>query len=226
MIGINLRHRDPPGFHIRDANLDDVEALTQLWYDSFHRSHKFLHYATPDDAETREWLNEVWTMGIQAGPEVLRTFVVEDLNEGGRLAAFCRIHVPQLDGNQDIPMPELPAGHDLEIADALWGGMARNRAAIMGKQLHWMGEFLGVDAPYQKRGLATPLLDWICQQADATGLEIYIDATAVGIPIYEKHYGFRPVKRLEMPKRPGKYDSYAVVAMVRPPLRPVFRSRL
>lgn len=89
-----------------------------------------------------------------------------------------------------------------------------------------MGEFLGVDEPYQKRGLATPLLDWICQQADATGLEIYIDATAVGIPIYEKHYGFRPVKRLEMPKRPGKYDSYAVVAMVRPPLRPVFRSRL
>lgn len=76
-------------------------------------------------------------MGIVAGPDVMRTFVVEDLSQGNKLVAFSRWHVPQADGNQDIPMPPIPAHWDPEITEELWGGMAQNRARIMGQKPHW-----------------------------------------------------------------------------------------
>lgn len=137
MISADFNPKSPPGFNIRDATLDDVNDITRLWYISFNQSHKFFHYATPDNAETRAWLDQIWILGIKAGPSVFRTFVVEDLSKDKKLVAFCRIHLPQPDGNQNIPMPDFPAGYDPVIADGLWGQMERNRASIMGKQLHW-----------------------------------------------------------------------------------------
>ena len=130
-------HRPPPGFRVRDAGLTDVESITNIWYASFNPTHKFFDYATPDDAATRQWFNELWTMGIQAGPGVIRTFVVENLSQENKLVAFSRWHVPQADGSQDIPMPPIPAHWDPEITDALWGGMARSRERVMGKKPHW-----------------------------------------------------------------------------------------
>lgn len=137
MIGVDLPYPSPPGFHIRDATLDDVEDITRLWYASFNKSHKFFDSATPDNAATRKWLSQAWIIGILAGPAVLKTLVVEDLSKDKKLVAFARIHVPQPDGNQDIPLPQTPPEWDPEITEALWGGIARNRASIMGRRLHW-----------------------------------------------------------------------------------------
>ena len=89
-----------------------------------------------------------------------------------------------------------------------------------------MGEFIGIDTQYQSKGLASTFLDWVCRQADEMGLEIYIDATAVGLPIYKSRYGFDEVKSLHMPVRPATYGTYEVVAMVRSPKRPTVRSLL
>jgi hypothetical protein len=67
---------------------------------------------------------------------VIRIFVAEDLSQGNKLVAFARWHVPQANGNQDIPMPPTTPHWDPEITDALWGGMARNRAHQIAKRPH------------------------------------------------------------------------------------------
>ncbi|CAH0024884.1 unnamed protein product [Clonostachys rhizophaga] len=225
MISAELEPVSPTGFKIRDATLNDVGDISRLWFLSFNQSHKFFEYATPENPEVRAWLEEIFVIGIKAGPSVFRTFVVEDVNMNHKLVAFCRIHVPQPDGSQEIPMPEFPDGYDPKIADGLWGGMERNRASIMGRQLHWMGEFLGVDPLYQGKSLVAPLMDWICRQGDETGLPIYLDATADALPIHKKRNGFTEVKPLVL-KDPNTYGRFEVVAMVRLPKRPGFRSSL
>jgi hypothetical protein len=127
----------PPGFRVRDAEVTDAEAITNIWYASFNTSHKFWDYATPDDPITRKWLDDVWIVGIKAGPGVIRTLVLEDLSQGNKLVAFSRAHAPQADGNQNIPLPPFPAHWDPEITDGCFGGMARARARVMGKKPHW-----------------------------------------------------------------------------------------
>ncbi|KAF2968313.1 hypothetical protein GQX73_g5253 [Xylaria multiplex] len=209
-------HYPPPGFRVREAELADVGSLTNIWYAAFNPTHKFFDFAIPDDAPTRKWLDELWTMGIVAGPTVTRTFVVEKLSEGNKLVAFARWHVPQADGNQDIPMPPIPASWDPEITDALWGGMERMRARVMGKRPHWMGEFIVIDQDYQKTGLALTLFNWGCHQADRAGLEIYGDASMKGLPVW-KHYGCEERETIRIPGRPGSFETYVVVAMVRLP---------
>ncbi|KAI3338322.1 hypothetical protein F4824DRAFT_460480 [Ustulina deusta] len=209
-------HRPPPGFHVRDAELTDVESITNIWYAAFNPTHKFFDFATPDDATTRKWFNELWTMGIVAGPGVMRTFVVEDLSRGNKLVAFSRWHVPQADGNQDIPMPPVPAHWDLDITEALWGGMARSRSRIMGQKPHWMGEFIAVDQAYQKTRLGFTLSDWGCRQADEGGLELYGDASMKGLPIW-KRYGCEERGLIRIPGRPGCFETYEVVPIVRLP---------
>lgn len=134
---LDIPHSPPPGFAVREATLADVGDLTRLWYSSFNPSHKFWDIVTPRDAVTRQWWDAAWTLGIDARPTVLKTFVVEDLSHGGRLVAFARWNVPQADGSQDIPLPDYPAAWDPELTEALWGGMPKNRADVMGRHPHW-----------------------------------------------------------------------------------------
>ncbi|KAK6334054.1 hypothetical protein TWF696_002556 [Orbilia brochopaga] len=133
----SIQYKPPEGHVIRPATLDDIENLTRLWFMSFNASHDFWKVMTPQDKVTTEWFNELWAMGIRAGPEVITTWIVEDLNQGSRAVGFSRLHVPQLDRSQTIPFPPFPKEWDPELADAFWNGMARNRAKVMGRRIHW-----------------------------------------------------------------------------------------
>jgi GNAT superfamily N-acetyltransferase len=217
MVHINIPHEAPPGFHIREATLDDVDDITRLWFASFNNSHEFFDSATPNNEETRKWLSHTFTIGILAGPAALLTFVVEDICKNRKLVGFVRWQPPQPDGSQDIPLPAFPRSWDPELCDKLWGGMARSRKAVMGQRLHWMGEFIGTDAAYEGKGLASAFLTWACRQCDALGVDLYIDASQAGLPLYEKGFEFVGKKALVMPERPATYGTYTVVAMVRPP---------
>ncbi|RYO85836.1 hypothetical protein DL766_005801 [Monosporascus sp. MC13-8B] len=214
---LDTTHNSPPGFAVREASLGDVKDLTRLWYSAFNTSHKFWEVMTPADAVTCQWWNDVWTMGIKAGPAVLKTFVVEDLSRAGRLVAFSRWHLPQADGSQNIPLPEYPPEWDPELTEALWGGMPKNRADVMGQRPHWMLEFLGVDREYQQKGLGFTLVDWGCRQADSQGLEVYLDASPKGLPFYKRNFGFEEKKVLQIPLRPETFGSYELMTVVRSP---------
>ncbi|KAJ2990434.1 hypothetical protein NUW58_g2952 [Xylaria curta] len=209
-------HKPPPGFRIRDATLEDVEGITNIWYESFNPSHKFFEIATPDDTPTREWLNKLFASGITAGPGVIRTFVVEDLSQGNKIVAFSRWVVPQLDGNQDVPLPAFPPHWDPAVSEALWGGMARQRTKVMGTRPHWVAEFIAVASAAQGKGLPLPLLDWGIRQANATGLEVYGDASMRGLPVW-KHYGFKENGSFQIQSSPERFGTYEIVAIILTP---------
>ncbi|KAF3921317.1 hypothetical protein ABW21_db0208797 [Orbilia brochopaga] len=216
-----IQHRNPLGFKIRPATLNDVETLAQLWYDSFNPSHKVWDVLTPKTPATRRWLEDMWANGISAGPTKVLTHVVEDLQKDRKLIAYTRFSPPQQDGSQDLPMPSWPAEWDYEVSEAFWGGMERNRRDIMGKRPHWFGEFGSVVKDYQRRGVMFPLMEWVCRQADAANLEIYGDGTEAGIKYWRDHFGFQDRRIIELPKRPDTYGTYELMSIVRPPGAPI-----
>jgi ribosomal protein S18 acetylase RimI-like enzyme len=68
---------------------------------------------------------------------------------------------------------------------------------------------LGVHPSYQGCGLASKLLKWGLERADAEGVETYLSASPEGRPMYEK-YGFRIVDTF------SPFPGYEQVFMIRP----------
>jgi GNAT superfamily N-acetyltransferase len=67
-------------------------------------------------------------------------------------------------------------------------------------------EVLATDTEYQKKGLGSRLLAWICEKADSEGLELYLDAGKDARDLYEK-FGFV--------EQADKKDPKAVAPMLR-----------
>lgn len=92
----------------------------------------------------RKWWDEAHAMSLDNPAD--RSFVVEDLQNNGKIVAFSRWQVPQQDGNQERGWPEMdPSQFDMEIVGAFFGGMEENRRELMGSRPHWC-EYLFVDA--------------------------------------------------------------------------------
>lgn len=103
--------------------------------------------------------------------------------------------------------PELPEDMKVEIVgDVFFDPMARQRSAVMGQRPHYFLEVLATDTEYQKKGLGSRLLAWICEKADSEGLELYLDAGKGAQSLYEK-FGFM--------EQADKKDPKAVAPMLR-----------
>lgn len=50
---------------------------------------------------------------------------------------------------------------------------------------------------HERRGAGSLLLKWGCEEADRKGVEAYLEASAVGVPLYERH-GFKKVKDITL----------------------------
>jgi GNAT superfamily N-acetyltransferase len=56
---------------------------------------------------------------------------------------------------------------------------------------------LSTDPDYQKKGLATILLNHVFDLADAEGRKVYVESTMAGHPVYER-FGFRDIDLLRV----------------------------
>ncbi|EMC95807.1 hypothetical protein BAUCODRAFT_24807 [Baudoinia panamericana UAMH 10762] len=122
-----------PRFRIRGAEVEDVPAMTDVFFHSFNAP--FWRYFIADNPVNRKWWDDSWTMGIQNPTD--RSFVVEDTDKSNRIVAFSRWMIPQADGKLDRLWPELPGEWDQGVAGAFFGGMEENRVELMGKRPHW-----------------------------------------------------------------------------------------
>ncbi|KAK7190129.1 hypothetical protein DPSP01_007967 [Paraphaeosphaeria sporulosa] len=69
---------------------------------------------------------------------------------------------------------------------------------------------------HERRGAGSMLVKWGCDRADEAGVEAYLEASLMGVPMYERH-GFRPVKRIELDmKKFGAEENAPFVVMIRP----------
>ncbi|KAH6683874.1 acyl-CoA N-acyltransferase [Halenospora varia] len=90
---------------------------------------------------------------------------------------------------------EWPEGADTQIANHFFGSLFKRHAEIMEGKKHWYLEILGTRPEYQGKGAAGRLLRWGIGKADEEGVEVYLEASPDGKPIYE-YLGFEEVDRL------------------------------
>jgi hypothetical protein len=85
----------------------------------------------------------------------------------------------------------------------------------MGERPHYFLELMGTIDENKRKGAASMLLQWGCDQADREGLECYVDASPDGLPLYER-FGWEKKGEQDMPGGFG----YTEVFLVRPPKVP------
>jgi predicted GNAT family N-acyltransferase len=61
---------------------------------------------------------------------------------------------------------------------------------------------LATDKDYRKQGHGSKIVEWGCAEADKEGLELYLDASKAGQPLYEK-FGFVAHGDVKDPKAPS-----------------------
>ncbi|ORY77612.1 acyl-CoA N-acyltransferase [Leucosporidium creatinivorum] len=103
-----------------------------------------------------------------------------------------------------------PVGANYELADSFFGSLDLGI-----KTPHYHLGVLVTDPSHQRTGAGTALLRWGCTQADKEGVDAYLEASDVGIPVYQKA-GFKLIRE---PIRGGSDNSMVLYPMHRSPLR-------
>lgn len=75
-------------------------------------------------------------------------------------------------------------------------------------------ELFATHEDYQREGLGGELMRWGLEQADAEGLETYLDASEKAQPYYQNHFGFEAKQDVIVPDRPA-YGHYSYVSLLR-----------
>ncbi|KAH8666978.1 acyl-CoA N-acyltransferase [Xylariales sp. PMI_506] len=73
-----------------------------------------------------------------------------------------------------------------EKLENFFGPMEKSHMHLIGDRKHVFLEVLGTAEKHQKQGCASVLIKWGTGWADELGLECYLDASALGKPLYEK----------------------------------------
>jgi len=117
-------------------------------------------------------------------------------------------------------LPTWPAGCDVVLANHFFGNLVQRRKRIMDPRPYWYLEIIATRPDWQGKGAAGKLLRWGLERADQQGVEVYLEASPDGKPIYE-HFGFEEVERLVVdldgrdPCGTGE-EEFVEVMMVRP----------
>ncbi|OJK04029.1 hypothetical protein ASPACDRAFT_1852943 [Aspergillus aculeatus ATCC 16872] len=90
----------------------------------------------------------------------------------------------------------LPPGTNLAVHTRFWGELERLKAKYL-REGDFVLEFLATLPEAQGQGVASGLLRWGLERADARNARVYLEATEEGYPVYRK-YGWRDLEVLEL----------------------------
>ncbi|RAH51525.1 GNAT family N-acetyltransferase [Aspergillus brunneoviolaceus CBS 621.78] len=90
----------------------------------------------------------------------------------------------------------LPPGTNLAVHSRFWGDLERLKAKYL-REGDFVLEFLATLPEAQGQGVASGLLRWGLERADARNARVYLEATEEGYPVYRK-YGWRDLEVLEL----------------------------
>ncbi|KAJ7033455.1 acyl-CoA N-acyltransferase [Mycena alexandri] len=111
---------------------------------------------------------------------------------------------------------EALVGVDTEFRKQLGATSNETRDEIMGDSKHWYLSLMVVDPKYQRQGIGQALLEWGLNQADAEGLEVYLESSDAGLRLYRKN-GFEIVVWNELPDKQSEGGSLKWPALKRDP---------
>ncbi|KAG9230101.1 acyl-CoA N-acyltransferase [Amylocarpus encephaloides] len=195
-----------PTYTLSLATEADIPGILEVWLAAWPES-PLTAKAFPRTEAVREWITVAYRQHME---ETTSTVLVVTADEDGTRGSVVSFALLFREGAPDGDEKEsgtnggvrkwqsrwvrgrgLAEGMNEEVLGAnLFVPMDRQHEKIMGSRRHIFLEVLGTHPDHQRKGFASRMLEWSSERADREGLEIYLDASAKGKPLYEK-YGFR-----------------------------------
>ncbi|RSL51386.1 hypothetical protein CEP52_016557 [Fusarium oligoseptatum] len=160
----------PYSLVLERATLDDIPALTGLWYAGF--TDPGVRYLWPDTPGVRRWWDDANRQGL-ANKAYQHYMKVIDTNSKDRQGRPRTVAFAKWDmATQEERGPRYPAWNQdmpLQAIESL--------------------DTLVTHPEYRRRGAGSMLMKWGCDLADENGVEVYVDASRDGSFLYRK-FGF------------------------------------
>ncbi|KAF5013960.1 hypothetical protein FDECE_89 [Fusarium decemcellulare] len=179
---------------LEEATVDDVPALTELWYAAF--TDPGVRHLWPDTPGVRKWWDDANREDFINKKEFQHYIkIVDPKSKDGRgrprIAAYAKwdLATPKERGPRYPPWSEdMP----IQACDAFIERLENSRLQVMaGQKKHYYLDTLVTHPDYQRRGAGSMLVKWGCDLADKDGVGVYVDASEAGAPLYQK-FGFIP----------------------------------
>ncbi|WYZ37577.1 hypothetical protein EsH8_II_001083 [Colletotrichum jinshuiense] len=181
----------PTALRLEMATLDDVPALTELWFAAF-KDDAGIRRLWPDTPGVRKWWDDANRSDILNKPFQRYVKVIDpgsaDAGGRARIAAYAKwdLSMPEGRGRRYPPWHgDMPG----QLCDVFMQREEDERRRVMGDQKHYYLDTLVTHPDYQRRGAGSMLLEWGCSVADENGVGAYVDASKAGAPLYQR-FGF------------------------------------
>ncbi|OZJ04495.1 hypothetical protein BZG36_02668 [Bifiguratus adelaidae] len=177
-------------FSLASATVEDIPDITQVYLQAFGKETLSIRMF-PHTPGVRKWWEEANTDELLHNPHARFLKVVDADAEGGKekIVGYAKYVVP-VDGKmkiEDVSAITWPEDSDADLCNLFFGQLDNNKKKIMGDRTYIVLELLATLPEYQGKGVGSMLLRWGCEQADRDGLQLYLDASPAGKPLYEKH---------------------------------------
>ncbi|RAK95581.1 GNAT family N-acetyltransferase [Aspergillus ibericus CBS 121593] len=196
----------------------DAPALATLYLECF--TSPFERHLWPDVPRMHEWWTTAFA-GKLAQPDKFHTLKVID-TENGEMVGFLEWKLPapvaagekgeEEEEDEYPPYPEEVGG--LEAWNRLLVEMGGNTGKVMGERRFYFLNILGTKPAYRRRGVASEMIRWGVDRADAEGVEAFVISAPMARPVYAKH-GFELV--LEGENLGGDLGEFVPGYMLRKP---------
>ncbi|KAH7118935.1 acyl-CoA N-acyltransferase [Dendryphion nanum] len=120
----------------------------------------------------------------------------------------------EVDSDCTIPPPYTES--DPRCFNALFQLFNFHKRDIMGTRPYFCLDTLVTHPDHHRRGAGGLLIKWGIEEADRRNVECYLEASPMGVPLYER-YGFEKVRDIELDLRPFGYEHrFDFIPMRRP----------
>ncbi|TKX23020.1 acetyltransferase-like protein 10 [Elsinoe australis] len=182
--------RDRKPLQIEPITLEDIPAITALWFASF--TDPSIRRVFPDTPGVRQWLEDANRRDMTEKPFQRYVKVVDTTSQDStgrsRIAAYAKwdLSMPEERGSRYPPWHEdMPR----KLCDEFFAKEEENRKRVMRDRKHIYLDTVATHPDYQRRGAGSMLVKWGCDLADAEGVSAYVDASKDSAPLYAK-FGF------------------------------------
>ncbi|PYH91320.1 acyl-CoA N-acyltransferase [Aspergillus ellipticus CBS 707.79] len=191
---------------VQPCNPEDAPTLATIHQECF--TAPIEQRLWPPVPEMHAWWSTVFVQKMRSPKS--RLMKVVDTEKGDAIVGFLDWKVPATpvpssaggDGvngekkeekdEEEEEFPPFPPCVDGAMFGALMDDLHAKEAAIMASRPFWYLNILATKPSYRRQGVASKLVEWGVQQADAAGVEMFVVSSTMARGVYLKH-GFEMV---------------------------------